>query len=436
MDKFVITVGARSSPLSKVQVNEVYQEILQSHPHLEFEHIFIETTGDKDRETSLRQLDKTDFFTKEIDHLLLTGQCRLAIHSAKDLPEPLPQGLTIAAITKGVDPSDVLVLRPGVTLDQLSFTSIIATSSKRREEQVRMLKPNLSFCDVRGTIGERLALLDKNQVDGVVIAEAALIRLGLTHLNRIRLPGGNVPYQGQLALVCRLEDKEILEIFRCLDDRKKNPTILHVGLDVPDKMQNHRVIHYPVIRIDFRPSEQSDISNGFKDIDVYTHVLFSSKNVVHAFFRHFSHFGFKPHHLYQKKMICVGQQTAKTLKAYGIHHTEFPVQETAEGMIELLQSSSLKEAYFFWPHSALSRSVLREFFHKTGLRYKECVIYDTVVNRSLAPLDLTSIDEIHFTSPSTVDAFIDLFGQLPKNKVLKAIGPITEQKIQAVLSKL
>lgn len=186
-------VGARSSPLSRAQVEEVRREF-----NLEFDVIWVETRGDKDKKSSLRGLEKTDFFTRELDQMVLVGQIDAAIHSAKDLPDPLPKGLTIAALSKGIDPRDSLVIRR-------EPLQVVATSSQRREEAVRTLFPNCTFVDLRGTIEERL----QKDVDGVVIAEAALIRLQLTHLKRILLPGFTVPLQGKLAIVCR-ENESII----------------------------------------------------------------------------------------------------------------------------------------------------------------------------------------------------------------------------------
>lgn len=429
-----IKVGARSSPLSKVQVQEVLKELHQHHPHIVFENIYAETTGDKDRSTSLRDLDKTDFFTKEIDQLLLKGGCRIAIHSAKDLPDPLPTGLILAAITRGVDSSDALVFRFDESLETLPIRAKIFTSSLRREEQVKQLRDDFVFCDLRGTIGERLALLDNHTADGVVVAEAALIRLGLTHLNRIRLPGTTVPYQGQLAIVCRKDDTEMLNLFSCIDSREKNYKILYLGLDLPENTNKHHIfIHYPVIRIHVFPPNTLDIQESFKSFPEYTHLIFTSKSAVHAFFRNYSIFGYKPHHLHGKEVICIGQQTAKALKAYGCSNPLVSSIETAEGVIELIKKLPLKNPYFFWPHSALSRPVISHFLQERKMRFKECVIYDTLINKSLPPIDLHSIDEIYFTSPSTIDAFVELFGNLPKNKVLKAIGPVTEKKLSTAL---
>lgn len=213
-----IIVGARQSPLSQAQVKEIHSELRKHYPKVEFDVKLVATYGDKDKTTSLRTLDKTDFFTREVDALVLNGTCRIGIHSAKDLPEPLTEGLLLIALTLGVDSSDALVLRKQ---GDLKAGAIVATSSERREEAVRKLHAGIKFVDIRGTIGERLEKLSSGQVDGVVIAEAALIRLGLTHMNRISLPGPTVPHQGQLAITARADDREMHALFACLDTRRQ-----------------------------------------------------------------------------------------------------------------------------------------------------------------------------------------------------------------------
>jgi hydroxymethylbilane synthase len=206
-----ITVGARGSELSRAQILEVHHELLQHHPHIQFKPTWITTMGDKDKQTSLRDLDKTDFFTREVDELQLKGEFRISIHSAKDLPEPLPPGLKIVALTKGVDPSDVLVYN-----QELSENAIIATSSYRREQNLKEWKRGFRFVDIRGTIQERLAILDSGKVDGVVMAEAALIRLRLMHRRRMPIPGKTAPLQGRLAIIALSTDHEMEELFRCI----------------------------------------------------------------------------------------------------------------------------------------------------------------------------------------------------------------------------
>lgn len=206
-----IVVGARNSLLSKRQVEEAEKELKKICPQVVLFPVFVETVGDRDKITSLRSLDKTDFFTREIDQLVLDRKCRIGIHSAKDLPDPLPFGLKLGALTQGIDPADVLVIR---SAEEFPKEGIVATSSVRREEAVRLLFPHVSFVDIRGTIQERLLKLEQKEVDGVVIAEAALIRLGLTHLHRFRLPGETAPLQGKLAFIIHKDDHEMAEWLR------------------------------------------------------------------------------------------------------------------------------------------------------------------------------------------------------------------------------
>ncbi len=201
-----ITVGARGSRLSKAQVEEVAREF----PQIRFIPIWITTKGDVDKTTSLKHLDKTNFFTDEIDARQLQEEFRISIHSAKDLPDPLHPDLEIVALTKGVDPSDALVVREF----PLERGSKIGTSSLRREHFIKHWRADLECVDIRGTIDERLKLLDDGVVDGVVMAEAALIRLNLTHLPRIRLDIETASMQGRLAIIARKNDTEMKQLFK------------------------------------------------------------------------------------------------------------------------------------------------------------------------------------------------------------------------------
>lgn len=161
------------------------------------------TTGDKDLLTSLRDLGKTDFFTKEIDDALLAKQFDLAIHAAKDLPETLPKGLSLLYMTDSIDPRDALVIKPGYVAKQ---NPVVGVSSERREKMVTRVWRDAVFKDIRGTVPHRLSLLDKGEYDAVVVAEAALLRLGLEGRQRIYLPGETAEHQGRLALLCRTEE--------------------------------------------------------------------------------------------------------------------------------------------------------------------------------------------------------------------------------------
>jgi hydroxymethylbilane synthase len=193
-----------------MQVREVLEEIKQFHPHVEFDCAYISTRGDRDLATSLRSLDKTeDFFTRDLDERLLNGETRITLHSAKDLPDPLCKRLAIVALTKGVDPSDVIILREG-------NPRRVGSSSPRRDGAVKILFPDAVCMDIRGTIQRRLQLLDDKVYDAVVMAEAALIRLKLTHRKRLKLPGPTAHLQGRLAVVAREDDEEMKQLFSCI----------------------------------------------------------------------------------------------------------------------------------------------------------------------------------------------------------------------------
>lgn len=210
-----VKVGARGSTLSQRQVLEVLKELNEYAPSVSFDPVWIKTSGDKDQKTSLRFMENSNFFTKELDDLLLAGEIRLSMHSAKDLPHPLADGLSMIALTRGLDPSDSLVMSPTFT-----GKGKIATSSLRREKTILELYPEAQIVDIRGTIEQRLSYLERGDIEGLVVAECALIRLELTHLTRITLPKPYAEYQGQLAVLARSDDVEMKKLFACIDSRQ------------------------------------------------------------------------------------------------------------------------------------------------------------------------------------------------------------------------
>lgn len=215
-----IIVGARNSPLAKAQVTEIEKACQIAGIEIVFSPVWIETTGDKDKKKSLRELDKSNFFTKELDDMVLNGSCDIAIHSAKDLPDPLADGLSLITITKGVDSRDALVFHKKSSFAALQkIEPIIGTCSKRREEMVQLLLPNARFIDIRGVIQERLQLIEERKADAIVVAEAALLRLHLTDLPRVYLPGPSAPLQGKLAITARKDAEFLRVLFAPLDDR-------------------------------------------------------------------------------------------------------------------------------------------------------------------------------------------------------------------------
>ena len=213
-----IIVGSRRSRLARRQVEEVSKELLKVCPSAHLFPSWVVTCGDVDRSTPMWRIQQTDFFTKEIDQQQLVGAIRLAIHSAKDLPSPLPHGLSVVALTKGVDPRDSFVMRSSGRVETLPPSARVGSSSKRREAAIRALRSDFVPVDIRGTIDERLFLLDEGIVDGLIVAEAALIRLE-SDRSRIVLEHETEPLQGQLAIVARSDDAEMAQLFAPLDTR-------------------------------------------------------------------------------------------------------------------------------------------------------------------------------------------------------------------------
>lgn len=417
-----ITVGARGSALSIAQCREVLEELRRDHPEVEFHLETVTTTGDLDLKTSLRDLDKTDFFTKEIDAKLLNHECRIAIHSAKDLPDPLPKHLKIVALTKGIDPADSLVLREGAAWETLPPGALIATSSERREQVIKNMRADLSCCDIRGTIQQRLQKLESGEVDGVVIAEAALIRLELTHLNRLKLDGTTASLQGRLAIVAREDDEEMEALFSCIDTRVR---CLYVGIDMPTAAHDTKYIHYPLIRPLPRDPHTPEINEALNELEAYTHIIFTSKSSVRVFFSYLQEESIAKH-----QFICVGPHTADEVLKHGGKYALVAKNETAEGVVELLKSLDLTKAKILWPHSSLSRPIITYYLAKKQIKHRSITIYDTVAVRPADIIEPNAYDAIYFTSPSTVNAFTQFFGGLPQDKEIRSIGPITREAIE------
>jgi len=215
-----IRVGTRPSPLALKQVDEMQARL----PDVILQKVPIRTQGDKDKLTPLYGVEGTDFFTQEIDEALLAGDIDCAVHSAKDVPIPLREGLAVAAITECLSPHDALVSRFGLKLEELPLHAVIGVSSERRKQGLLRFREDFCLMDIRGNINERLLRLDKGEFDGIIVAVCALMRLDLTERITQIIPDTIIephPLQGSLALVARVNDSKIREIFRVLDNRKR-----------------------------------------------------------------------------------------------------------------------------------------------------------------------------------------------------------------------
>lgn len=210
--------------------------------------------------------------------------------------------------------------------------------------------------------------------------------------------------------------------------------ILYLGLDLPPELQRKEVTHCPLIRIVPRPREHPEIIQAFVKFNAYTHLIFTSKSAARIFFEYAVDNGITLDILNQKVFLSVGQKTTQQLKNHGINRVITAREETAEGIIALLASAlDLIGSFIFWPHSALSRPMLLDWLYTQELKHHSCVLYDTMQNIPNPMPDIRSYDEIIFTSPSTVDAYLTMFGKLPTCKKLSGIGPVTQKYLSGRL---
>lgn len=220
----IYKAGTRTSPLALKQVEEVLESLRRFYPTFKAKVVRINTSGDKDRDTPISEIEGSDFFTREIDKALLRREIDFAIHSAKDLPDEIAKGLKVAAITASIDPRDVLVSKGNLKLSELPVGAKIGTSSLRRKIQLKAYRDDFEIIDIRGNIGKRLNILSNSDLDAILIAAAGLIRLGLEDEISQRLSTEIIqphPYQGALAIVVRREDRELFNLLRVLNNKKE-----------------------------------------------------------------------------------------------------------------------------------------------------------------------------------------------------------------------
>jgi hydroxymethylbilane synthase len=176
MRKSVI-VGSRSSQLALIQAGSILDQLREANPNLKLSISKIATEGDRSRHLSLDQMAGVGVFVKQLEAALLDGRIDIAVHSLKDMPTETPEGLYLVVVTKRLDPRDVLVSRAG-RLAELAPGSKIGTGSIRRTAQLIAYRPDLEVCSLRGNVNTRLRKVFSGELDGVVLAAAALIRLG------------------------------------------------------------------------------------------------------------------------------------------------------------------------------------------------------------------------------------------------------------------
>ncbi|KAG0301185.1 porphobilinogen deaminase [Dissophora globulifera] len=220
----VIPIGTRKSALAIAQTVQVQSALERQYPTKTFPLLPMSTTGDNVQGQPLSSIGTTAVFTRELETALESQECHLLVHSLKDVPTQVKPGFVIAAMMKREEPNDVMVMRQGEfkAIKDFGEGDVIGTSSVRRASQIRRLCPGVTVKDVRGNVNTRLAKLDASDspYTCLLLAAAGLQRLNFDHRITAMLPPSVMLHavgQGSIAIECRSDDKEILEMVKPLD---------------------------------------------------------------------------------------------------------------------------------------------------------------------------------------------------------------------------
>jgi len=218
--KFI--VATRPSLLAYTQTQQTVELLKAKNPECEFEIVKISTHGDAVTNKPLTAFGGTGVFVKELENAILEGKADFAIHSLKDVPTIQPDKLMLVAFPTREDPRDVLLIKNGLSIDELNDRCVIGTGSPRRMVQIAELKPTATFADLRGNIDTRLRKLDEGQYDAIVLAAAGLNRLGKQIDAKAFLPVDLcIPAigQGTIAVECRKGDEETIALLRTINNQ-------------------------------------------------------------------------------------------------------------------------------------------------------------------------------------------------------------------------
>lgn len=224
-----IIVGSRRSKLALTQTKWVIAKLKELGAPFDFEIKEIVTKGDQILDVTLAKVGGKGLFVKEIEQAMLNKEIDMAVHSMKDMPAVLPENLMIGCVPKRVDSRDVLISRNHVTFAELKSGAVIGTSSLRRASQILAVRPDLEIKWIRGNIDTRLAKLENNEYDAIILAAAGLVRMGwkddvVTEYfdQELCVPAVG---QGALAIECRQDDQELLDGLALLNDEQTMKTV-------------------------------------------------------------------------------------------------------------------------------------------------------------------------------------------------------------------
>jgi hydroxymethylbilane synthase len=234
-----IRIATRKSPLAMWQAEHVAAALQATHPGLLVELAGMSTQGDKILDTPLAKIGGKGLFVKELEQGMLNGEADIAVHSMKDVPVELPQGLHLPVIMAREDPLDAFVSNRYENVEALPHNGCVGTSSLRRQCQLAARRPDLRIEPLRGNVNTRLRKLDEGQYDAVILAAAGLKRLEMGHRIRARLPAAqSLPAigQGAIGIECRVEDERVKGLIAVLHDPDTADCVL------AERAMNHRLM--------------------------------------------------------------------------------------------------------------------------------------------------------------------------------------------------
>ena len=217
-----LVIATRGSQLALWQSNHIKAILEEQNPGLEVELNVIVTTGDRIQDKALSKIGGKGLFLKELEEAMLQGEAQIAVHSLKDVPTVMPDGLLLAAITDREDSRDALLSEKYANIDALPQNAVVGTSSLRRRMQIQKLRPDLIIKDLRGNVDTRIRKLKEGEFDAIILAAAGINRLSLLdavkHVYPISLEE-MIPSMGQGALgIESVNDAEVLKIVAGLED--------------------------------------------------------------------------------------------------------------------------------------------------------------------------------------------------------------------------
>ena len=218
-----LRIGTRGSRLARTQTDLVCRALAAAHPELAapdaLEPVVIRTTGDRITDRPLAEFGGKGLFCKELEAALLERRIDLAVHSIKDLPTWLPEGLVLGAVLEREDPRDVLLARAPASITGLPEGALIGTASVRRKAQLLAQRPDLRVVSIRGNVETRLRKLAAGEVDVTLLALAGLRRLGIDHAGVVLGPEQMLPAvgQGAIGIECRADDRASLALLAAID---------------------------------------------------------------------------------------------------------------------------------------------------------------------------------------------------------------------------